>query len=123
MKRPGVLPGGRAPETWFEEGCWIQEWSNHPDDPDCSIARARVPAGARTRWHRLDGTAERYVVLEGHGRVEIGALVQDIGPGDVAWIPPGVRQRVQAGDSDLVFLAICTPRFRPEAYEDLEAGM
>ena len=24
------------------------------------------------------------------------------------------------GDTDLVFLAICSPRFRPEAYEDLE---
>jgi len=36
-------------------------------------------------------------------------------------IPPSVRQRItNVGDSDLVFLAICTPRFRPEAYEEVE---
>jgi hypothetical protein len=31
------------------------------------------------------------------------------------------RQRVaNVGGSDLVFLAICTPRFMPAAYEDLD---
>lgn len=124
--------GHSAAEAWFEEGCWIQEWSNHPDDPECSIARARVPAGARTRWHRLHETTERYVVLEGRGRVEIAprpdfegvadAAVEqtEIGPGDVVVIPAGAGQRVQAHDADLVFLAICTPRFVPARYEDID---
>ena len=110
-----------ADETWFEEGCWIRECSNHPDDPECSIAQARVPAGAQTRWHRLTGTTERYVVLRGTGTVEVEAQRSDIGPGDVVIIPPGARQRVRAGPDELVFLAICTPRFRPEIYEDVES--
>jgi mannose-6-phosphate isomerase-like protein (cupin superfamily) len=46
---------------------------------------------------------------------------QLVEPGDVVVIPPLCRQRIaNVGKTDLVFLAICTPRFRPENYEDLE---
>ena len=38
-------------------------------------------------------------------------------------IPPGTRQRIaNIGDADLLFLAVCTPRFTRAAYEDLEPG-
>ena len=85
--------------------------------------------GVTTRLHRLVGVAERYVVLSGEGRVElVGAdsamasadhYVSDIEPGDVVVIPPGVAQRVtNIGEQDLVFLALCTPRFTRAAYED-----
>ena len=59
-------------------------------------------------------------ILQGRGRVEVGDLApQEVGPGDVVLIPPSVRQRIaNTGREDLVFLAICTPRFRNEAYED-----
>lgn len=37
-------------------------------------------------------------------------------------IPPMCRQRIaNIGIEDLVFLAICTPRFVQEAYEDLDS--
>ena len=109
-------------EYWFEEGCYITELANTPDDPDASIARARVLPGATTRWHRLRGTTERYVILEGRGRVEIGdEQPRDVGPGEVVVIAPMCRQRItNAGKTDLVFLAICTPRFRRENYEDVD---
>ena len=102
------------------EGCLILELSNSPDDPAVSIARARVPPGATTRWHRVRDTAERYVILEGRGRAEVGGLPpQDVGPGDVVLIPPSCRQRIaNTGSTDLVFLAICSPRFEPRAYEE-----
>ncbi len=104
------------------ERCFIVEVSNSADDEAASIARARVAPGVTTRWHRVRGTAERYVILEGQGRVEVGGLpAQAVGPGDVVLIPPGERQRIaNVGEGDLVFLAICTPRFRQEAYEDAE---
>ena len=109
-------------EFYTPEKCYIVELSNTPDDPDASIARARVAPGTTTRWHRLVGTAERYVILEGRGRVEIGSLSpQDVGVGDVVLIPPSCRQRITSlGPADLIFLAVCTPRFRPEAYEDID---
>lgn len=115
-----------APRTEFytDEGCFIVELSNSETDPDASIARARVPLGVTTRWHRLSGITERYVLLSGAGRVEVGDRpAQNVYPGDVVLIPPDCRQRITClGSEDLIFLAICTPRFRPEAYEDVDPG-
>lgn len=86
------------------------------------IARARVQPGVTTRWHRLYGITERYIILEGDGLVEIGDLApQEVRHGDVVLIPPECRQRItNIGSKDLVFLAICTPRYRQDAYEDIE---
>lgn len=109
-------------EYFIDEGCHITELSNSPDDPELSIARARVEPGLATRWHYLVDTAERYVLLEGSGLVEVeGMAAQQVGPGDVVLIPPGARQRItNDGDGDLVFLALCTPRFSAAAYVDAE---
>ncbi len=117
-----LLRSNPAAEFFTPELCFINELSNSSNDPELSIARARVAAGVTTRWHRLKGTTERYVILEGQGRVEVDdSPPQEVGPGDVVLIPPLCRQRItNLGNHDLVFLALCTPRFRPEAYEDLE---
>ena len=113
-----------APEAEFytAERCFINELLNIDADPDASIARARVPPGVTTRWHRLRGTTERYVLLSGNGRVEAGNLpAQDVSAGDVVLIPPGLRQRItNSGVEDLIFLVVCTPRFRPDNYEDID---
>ncbi|HRV42253.1 MAG TPA: cupin domain-containing protein [Syntrophales bacterium] len=120
--REGVRKWRPEGETFTAEGCFINELSNIEDDPDVSIARARVAPGVTTRWHRLRGVAERYVILEGRGRVEIGDLPpQDVAPGDVVLIPPLCRQRIaNTGQDDLVFLAVCSPRFRDDCYEDVD---
>lgn len=108
-------------EFYTAEGCYIIELSNTPDDADASIARARVAPGITTRWHRLRGTTERYCILSGKARVEIGKLPhQELGPGDVVLIPPMCRQRItNIGGEELIFLAICTPRFSNDVYEDI----
>ncbi len=109
-------------EIFIEEGCYITELRNVGNDPDCSVARARVEPGAKTKLHRLQGTVERYVILEGVGEVEVGgARAVSVGPLDVVHIPKGVPQRIRnIGSKDLIFLCICTPRFKPEAYEKLD---
>jgi len=111
-----------AREFFTDERCYITELSNTPDDPDASIARARVKPGITTRWHRLAATAERYYIVSGMGRVEIGNLSpREVKAGDIVLIPPMCRQRIaNIGTKDLIFLAICTPRFVNEAYEDIE---
>jgi mannose-6-phosphate isomerase-like protein (cupin superfamily) len=121
--RPQISRRDEAREYFMREGCHILELANSPDDADVSIARARVVPGVTTRWHRLRGIAERYVILSGRGRVEIGDLAPaEVGPGDVVRIPPLCRQRISnVGDDELIFLAICSPRFRDAAYEDLGA--
>ena len=114
----------RNPEAEFyiDEGCYITELSNTQDDAGLSIARARVIHGATTRWHRLSNTAERYIILEGTGLVEVGENLQEhVGEGDVVLIPAMSKQRItNTGIDDLVFLAICTPRFEHSDYEDCE---
>lgn len=120
--RPTVERTDPSAEYYTAERCFILEISNSDRDEDVSIARARVASGVTTRRHRLVGTAERYVILEGRGRVEVGnEAPAEVGPGDAVLIPPGSTQRIaNTGDGDLVFLAVCSPRFRAGAYEDLE---
>lgn len=125
MDRPAAPSLHRFdPSSEFDiaERCAIVELSNDADDPAVSIARARVAPGVVTAWHRLHGTVERYVILEGRGRVEVGDLPPaEVGPGDTVRIPALCPQRIaNLGDGDLVFLAICTPRFVPACYESLE---
>ncbi len=120
--RETVLRSDSGQEFFTSENCYILECSNLPEDPAVSLARARVKPGAVTRWHRLRGIVERYYILSGRGRVEIGDLEpQEVSPGDVVLIPPGCRQRIaNPGAEDLLFLCVCSPRFVPEAYEELE---
>lgn len=109
-------------EFYTAEKCFITELSNTADDPDISIARARVEPGVTTRWHRLSGTVERYCIISGRGRMEVGDLEpQEVTAGDVVLIPSMCRQRItNTGLEDLLFLAICTPRFSNEVYEEID---
>jgi mannose-6-phosphate isomerase-like protein (cupin superfamily) len=111
-----------AAEYLSAEGCYILELLNSSEDPAVSIARARVTPGVSTRWHRLTGTTERYAIIAGTGCVEVGGLPsQTVREGSVVIIPPLHAQRItNTGMTDLVFLAICTPRFSWDAYEDIE---
>ena len=117
-----ISPLDPAAEFFTAEQCHILELSNTPHDPACSIARARVEPGITTRLHRLAAITERYVILDGCGRAEIGTLPpREVGPGDVLLIPPDCPQRIaNTGSTNLVFLAICTPRFTPDSYEDID---
>ncbi len=108
------------PESEFfsEEGCYITEIHNRDEDEGCSIARARVKPGATTKLHALIETVERYVIIEGEGRVEIdGGRPIVVRPFDVVVIPAGASQKISnCGSGDLEFLCVCTPRFTPEIY-------
>jgi mannose-6-phosphate isomerase-like protein (cupin superfamily) len=122
--RAKVLHTRPEQEYWFREGCHILEVSNHPGDPEVSIARARLDPGGVTEWHSVIGTWERYLVVAGHGVAELGGLEPaPVGPGDVVCIPPGVPQRIRnTGEEDLVFYAICSPRFSPASYRAHASG-
>lgn len=85
-------------------------------------ARARVTPGVTTQFHPLRGTDERYVILEGEGLVQVGdASPAQVRPLDVVAVIAGTPQRItNVGKADLVFLCVCTPRFRKETYLNLE---
>jgi mannose-6-phosphate isomerase-like protein (cupin superfamily) len=123
MTKPHIIQNNSDSEYYFEERCFINELWNSPTDKEISIARARVEPGVTTRLHQLKSVTERYIILEGKGRIEVGELSPtEVRSGDVVLIPPGTPQRItNIGDSDLIFLAICTPRFTKDAYEDIES--
>lgn len=59
----------------------------------------------------LSGMAERYAILERTGCAEVAGTL-GVGTGDLVMVPPGASQRIRnVGTGDLVFLAVCTPRF------------
>lgn len=117
-----VHPDPQQEYAFLAEGCRILESWNHPADSQASIARARVAPGVMTRWHALREVTERYLIVSGNGIVEIGERAPEtVQAGDVVVIPPGVRQRIRNdGPVDLVFYAVCTPRFTPDCYAALD---
>lgn len=116
-----ILSYDASREYFFREGCHINELSNSTADQELSIARVRVEAGQTTRWHLLEERGERYLILQGTGEVEVGDLPATmVRPWDVVLIPPGVRQRIRnTGGEELIFVALCTPRFEEMAYRDM----
>lgn len=118
-KMPTTDPSG---EFFTEERCFILELWNSASDETVSVARARVIPGVTTQLHRLNGVEERYVLLEGEGRMEVGDREpHEVRGGDVVRVPAGAAQRIaNTGSEDLLILCVCTPRFVPECYESLE---
>ncbi|MGI9200756.1 MAG: cupin domain-containing protein [Woeseiaceae bacterium] len=120
--KPQIFLASNSDEYPTEERCHILELSNSSSDEGLSIARARVEPGVTTALHRVADTVERYVILSGTGRVEVEGLEPaDVAPNDVVIIPADATQRItNTGDADLLFLAICSPRFEQSRYDHLE---
>lgn len=95
----------------------------HPDKADLalrySIVHAIVKPHKRSLLHRLK-TSEVYYILEGEGIMHIDEETEKVGPGDTIYIPPNGKQYIEnTGDSELKFLAIVDPAWRPEDEEVL----
>lgn len=115
------LPGPFPPAVMTDERCAISEHLNLPDSPEASLALATVAPGVTTRLHSVEGIVERYVILRGTGLVEVGGRTAPVSPGDCVLIPAGVPQRIaNTGEGPLEFYCLCTPRFRQDAYRDLD---
>ena len=77
--------------------------------------------GVQTQLHSL-AVAERYLIEQGEGLMELdGGEAVRVRVGDSVLIPAGCAQRITSvGKVDLLFLCVCTPRFLPEHYTNLE---
>ena len=110
-------------EFWTDERIYMTELLNHPDEPQVSLAVGRVEAGVTTQLHSLS-VDERYVVKSGRALMEVdGKPAFEIGPGDCVRIPAHSSQRcTNIGEEDFIIYCVCTPRFTPACYKDLEAS-
>ncbi len=110
--KPGV-------ETWTRERCFITELLN--DEPEVSIAHARVEPGVTTELHALS-VSEWYVIKTGKGRMRVGDEPPfTVASGDTVTIPKHAAQQItNTGHSDLCFVCVCAPKFSRECYTSLE---
>lgn len=121
MSKELFVPKGSMQEFWTDERCYITELHNSDVSPEASLALARVEPGVTTQLHRLDGVCERYIVRKGEGLLEVDGVKQQLREGDQFVIPAGAAQRIaNTGSGDLEFYCLCTPRFHPASYVNLE---
>lgn len=114
-------PAGPRAEFLTTERCFITEIINTCDTAGVSLALARVEPGTTTQLHSLSGIQEHYIIRQGCGIVEVDGLPQAVSAGDQITIAAGCPQRITNNDdTDLEFYCLCTPRFTPENYVNLE---
>ncbi len=84
-----------------------------------SLAHAAVKPGKATLPHRL-ATSEVYYILTGRGIMHVDDETAKVSPGQAVYIPPGSIQFIEnPGRSELAFLCIVDPAWRPEDEEIL----
>jgi len=87
-----------------------------------SLAHTRVRPGQTTLAHRLK-SAEVYYILGGTGQMYVDDHREAVMAGQAIYIPPQSIQRIRNdGQSDLVFLCIVDPPWRPEDEEVVGGG-
>ena len=96
----------------------------HPDKAELklrySLAHATVKPSLTSAPHQLK-TSEVYYILEGEGIMYIDDENAEISSGQVVYIPPSAKQYIKnTGKTDLKFLCIVDPAWKPEDEEVLE---
>lgn len=98
----------------------------HPDQHpvnNLSLAEATLMPGEGTQLHRHHRAEEVYHILSGHGLMVVGDECFDVHRGDTVPIAPGRPHRIaNAGGEPLRFLCACSPPYRHEDTELIDAG-
>ncbi|NQV03892.1 MAG: cupin domain-containing protein [Candidatus Omnitrophica bacterium] len=102
------------------DGCILREFFNPCKDnieARYSLAHAKVLPGQHTKDHRLN-VSELYYILKGKGLMHIDDERANVYPDDAVYIPPNSIQSIEnTGKSDLEFICIVDPAWKPEDEE------
>jgi quercetin dioxygenase-like cupin family protein len=91
IKRSGSQSPRKGPDEWFTGEVRVDPLFQAPEPARASGGSVTFEPGARTAWH-AHPLGQTLVVTAGLGRVQReGGPVDEIRPGDVVWIPPGVK--------------------------------
>lgn len=91
IQRNGAQASVKGPEDYFSGTVRIDPLFQAEDPSRISGAYVTFEPGARTRWH-THPIGQTLVVTAGCGRIQfLGEPIQEIRPGDVVRIPPGVK--------------------------------
>ncbi|CAH2409283.1 (R)-mandelonitrile lyase [Mesorhizobium escarrei] len=91
ITRVGSQPSGPGPADYFTGTVRIDPLFQAPEPARVGGASVTFEPGARTAWH-THPLGQTLIVTAGLGWVQReGAPIEEIRPGDVVWIPPGVK--------------------------------
>jgi quercetin dioxygenase-like cupin family protein len=91
IKRNGSRPSVKGPAEYFTGSVRVDPLFQAPNPAHVTGGLVTFEPGARTAWH-THPLGQTLVVTMGYGRVQReGGAIQEIGPGDVVWFPPGER--------------------------------
>jgi quercetin dioxygenase-like cupin family protein len=91
ITRNGSRPSGKGPEAWFSGTVRVDPLFQVGEPTRLSGGHVTFEPGARTRWH-THPLGQTLVVTSGLGWVQCqGGPVENIGPGDIVWFPPGEK--------------------------------
>jgi mannose-6-phosphate isomerase-like protein (cupin superfamily) len=82
-----------------------------------SVTWVDVPPGAEQRSHSHEDSEQVYVIVRGRGRVHVAGDEEDVGEGDLVFIPPATDHGiVNDGTETLVYVTAASP---PVSMEEL----
>ncbi|RWK68509.1 cupin domain-containing protein [Mesorhizobium sp.] len=91
ISRVGSQPSGPGPADYFTGAVRIDPLFQAPEPARVGGASVTFEPGARTAWH-THPLGQTLIVTAGLGWVQREVPpVEEIRPGDVVWIPPGVK--------------------------------
>ena len=80
-------------------------------DTNLSITWVEVEQGARQQKH-CHYPEQVYVIICGHGRMQVGREEQNVSKGDLVYIPSNVEHSIiNLHDEPLVYISAATPAF------------
>lgn len=86
----------------------------------CSLAEEVLPVGSKVGRHHHLETEEVYYILEGSGRMTVGAEVREVSAGDAIFIPLRHAHTLEnTGEGPMRLLLVCGPAY---SFEDHLAG-
>jgi quercetin dioxygenase-like cupin family protein len=91
IKRNGSQASTKGPADWFTGSVRIDPLFQARDSARAAGARVTFEPGARTAWH-THPLGQTLIVTGGLGWVQReGGPIEEIRPGDVIWLPPGLK--------------------------------
>jgi quercetin dioxygenase-like cupin family protein len=91
VSRNGTRPANKGPAEFFTGQVRVDPLFAAQDPARTSGGHVTFEPGARSAWH-THPLGQTLIVTAGSGWVQAwGQPVQEIGPGDVIWTPPGEK--------------------------------
>lgn len=75
-----------------------------------SVTWVNVPPGAEQRPHSHPDSEQIYVIVRGNGRMQVAGDTEQVGEGDVVFIPPAATHGIKnEGPEPLVYVSAASP--------------